>query len=151
MLSRTHLLAGFIAGLIIVKTIDLAHPYIFILIFTLFSIMPDIDSSHSVVGRKVWPVSKLIEVFLGHRGIMHSIFVPLVILGVSWYYGYLWIGCAAAGGYMIHLLTDALTKGGVRFLGPLGHRNKGFIRTGGILEGVLFLILFTLLLKLVIG
>ena len=113
--------------------------------------MPDIDSSHSKVGRKLWPISALIELILGHRGIMHSIFIPLIILGFSWYYGYLWIGYAAAGGYTVHLLTDAMTRGGVSFLGPFGHRSKGILRTGGILEAILFLALFALLLKLVLS
>ncbi len=149
MLSKTHLLFAIIVGIIILKLFNFPHPYLFLLIFCFFTLLPDIDSPNSKLGRKIWPISSLLKLFLGHRGIMHSIFIPLAIVLTSWHYGYLWIGYAAAGGYFLHLLVDATTVGGIKFFGPFGKKTKGFLRTGGFIESIIFLALGLLLLWLI--
>ena len=146
MLSKTHLLAALVVSIFLLEFFSFSHPFIFLLLFCFFTILPDIDSSQSKIGRGMWPLSALLQLFFGHRGFLHSIFIPLGILFVSWYYGYLWIGYAAAGGYFLHLLVDAMTVGGIRFFGPLGGRTRGFFRTGGIVETLFFFCLAILLL-----
>jgi inner membrane protein len=141
MLSKTHLLVALLTGIVILQGFSLSHPFLFLLIFLFFTLLPDIDSRQSKIGRKAWPLSWLLSTVFGHRGLLHSIFVPIAILIASWYYGYLWVGYAAAGGYLVHLLCDAMTVGGIRFFGPFGWRTKGFFRTGGFIEALLFLAL----------
>ncbi|MBI2661465.1 metal-dependent hydrolase, partial [Candidatus Woesearchaeota archaeon] len=45
---------------------------LFIAFALLGSALPDIDTASSKLGSKIWPLSRLIEIFMGHRGIFHS-------------------------------------------------------------------------------
>jgi len=99
------------------------------------SLLPDIDSPHSYIGRKFWPVSWVVSSAVRHRGVTHSLFALLFLLGILclayfWkpgpsylpYYEAFWIG------YASHILGDWITKEGVplfwpskkRFRSPVG-------------------------------
>lgn len=66
---------------------------------------------------------------------------------------YSWLGLAVGGGWLVHLLGDAITKQGVPLLWPLRIRGKGWydvalpsifrIKAGGTVETVLLLPLFS--------
>ncbi len=139
MLSKTHVLVALLLGLVIVKFVELVHPILFVLIFCIASLLPDIDHPGSILGKRLWPFSLVLQVLVGHRGILHSLFVPAGFVFLGYYTGYVWVGVAVAGGYVSHLAIDAFTFSGVSFLGPFSGRTKGFMRTGGVVEAGIFL------------
>ena len=108
---------------------------IFVLLATAFV---DIDIRNSKAGNR-WYFRPL-QVFTKHRGFLHSIFVGVLlslILGIV----SLWAGFGFFVGYMSHLFLDCLTKSGVALFWPFGWKVKGFVRSGGIVEQVIFVLL----------
>ena len=138
MKGTTHLLIAVVFALFFAPFFSFWTYVIFFIIFLFAALLPDIDHPGSLLGKKLWPFSLLISLFFGHRGLLHSIFLPLAFLFFSWYFHILWIGIALAGGYISHLIADSLTVSGVKPFG-IGPRFRGIIRTGGLLEGILFL------------
>lgn len=103
----------------------------------LFSIVPDICHAGSKLGKKIWPISSLIALILGHRTLTHSIFfmlltgILLIVLNVNTIYV-----ISAVLGVISHLLLDMLTPRGVTLFFPV---NKKIVfpftfKTGGILD-----------------
>ena len=85
------------------------------------SLLPDIDTSKSSIGRLFLPISRWIETRTVHRGITHSFFAtgvltlmtyPLAPLG----YAYLWK--ALILGYFWGWFADVFTKSGVEAFYP---------------------------------
>ena len=143
----THLLVAVLCALFFVGFFSFWQYAVFFFLFLLAALLPDIDHPGSMLGKKLWPLSSMLCLFFGHRGLLHSIFVPLAFLFFGWYFGFFWIGLAFAGGYMSHLLADMLTLSGVKPFG-IGPRIRGFMRTGGLLESLFFLLLLFFLLWL---
>ena len=108
---------------------------IFILLATVFV---DVDIGNSKAGNH-WYLRPL-QLLTRHRGFLHSlivgVFLSLILGSVS-----LWAGFGFFVGYLSHLFLDCLTKGGVRLFWPLKFKIKGFVRSGGTLEDVLFVLL----------
>ncbi len=146
MLITTHLLAGLVASLLIIDLFNVTNALAFLIVFTFFSVLPDIDSHKSFVGSKVKPLAFIFEIIFGHRGFLHSMWIPLIIFVGFWFFGYLTLGLAAMLGYVLHLLLDSLTLGGVKFFGI--KKRRGFVKTGGAFEIVLFFVLVILLIKI---
>lgn len=143
MLSRTHIAFSLLAGLLSLKYLNVPNAYIFLLITCFASLVPDIDSSDSRIGKKIKPLSWVIEKTFGHRNILHSVF-PLMILFWIFFYFLKWnvAGMAFLIGYGSHLFIDMFTYMGIGFLHPLYKgRITGFIKTGSITEHILFFIL----------
>jgi inner membrane protein len=135
----THLAFSFMLGILLIKQLSIKNQILYILIFMLFSLVPDIDKVNSKIGKKVKPLAFLINLILGHRGVVHSIFVPIIIYLLLFNFNMnLAIICSV--GYLSHLILDCTTKSGLRFLWPLKKKLKGFIKTGSIVENVLFVI-----------
>ena len=111
-------------------------------VFIIFTLLPDIDSSNSIIGRRLYPISKLIEFLFGHRGIFHGILIPLTVSIILLLLGLKLIAIAAFLGYLLHLLVDAMTISGVNIFGV---RIKGFIKTDGIIEFVIDIILLIII------
>lgn len=142
MIFRTHIAFALLIGI-------LSHNYSlddnWILFFTFLFIgssFPDIDHGKSKVGRNFF--SKIITVFSGHRRIFHSLFFGIVLA----YLFFLYAEDAGLGfflGFLSHIILDSLTDKGVNFLYPFGKFVfKGFIKTGGMLETILFYFLAVL-------
>lgn len=76
--------------------------------FIVGSLLPDIDHAGSILGRHVK--------FPGeHRGITHSIWPVLLVFGLAIRWNILlWLGF----GYLLHLLWDSLSAGGICWLYP---------------------------------
>jgi len=109
------------------------------------SLLPDVDHKGSKINRLL-PVTKLVAAFFRHRGFFHSIFPPLIILGVGYYYGFVLVAQALAIGYLSHLVSDSFTKLGVNYLYPVSQfRVMGFIEVGTIWESVLFAAVITVI------
>ena len=141
---RTHLVFSFLIGLLIISSFDIQNKTIFIIILLIASVLPDIDSYKSKIGKKVKPLSFLINIFLGHRGIFHSLFLLILILLFIMLINYE-ITAAFFIGYLSHLVLDSLTPEGVMFLYPFSKKRiQGFIRTGSLFENILFVLLLAL-------
>ncbi len=107
----------------------------FILLATAFV---DIDIKSSRAGNR-WYLRPL-QWMTKHRGVLHSLIAGLV-LSLSVGMISLWAGFGFFVGYISHLFLDCLTKSGVRLFWPLGWKVKGFVRSGGVVEDIIFVLL----------
>ena len=120
------------------------------------SLLPDLDSPQSALGRLLPFLSERIERHWGHRSVTHSLLVflglgvallPLGLYRWTWY-------AALLIGYLSHLVADCATKSGA----PLFHPHPTLcvwpgadrfrFHTGSLQEGLLLLVLLGLLLLL---
>ncbi|MDD5650560.1 MAG: metal-dependent hydrolase [Candidatus Nanoarchaeia archaeon] len=138
MMFYTHLAFALLSSLIALKFLSVSNVYLFILIVCFVALVPDIDNRDSKLGKKV----KFISYFFNHRGILHTIFPPIILYFLFNYLGYNLIALAVLVGYSSHILIDALTLEGINFLHPFSSfRISGFVKTGKLLEIILFLVL----------
>ena len=121
----------------------------FVSLVAFFGIVPDIDKMNSKIGKKIKIISIPLNFILGHRKLIHSLlfvvfgFVILNIFSGLLAYSFLI-------GTLSHLFMDMLTYEGVMPFYPIKWKIKGFVKTGGIAEKVLFiffLIVIVLLIK----
>ena len=141
----THIAFNVLLYLILREYFDV-NTYLLFFIFLFFSLFPDIDEPKSFIGRKFGILSSLIKKIFRHRGLFHGIFIPLILFFIIGLVSNFQYGLIVFIAYLGHLIMDALTKEGVNFLEPLTTlRIKGFFRTGGILEKILFVCLITVI------
>ncbi|MFH1637258.1 MAG: metal-dependent hydrolase [Candidatus Woesearchaeota archaeon] len=141
MIFVTHLASGFLASLLVSGFLSPKYPAVFIIVMCLASVLPDIDYSKSKVGRKFGFISKALQFVFGHRGFMHTLYVPAIVFLACLLLDIHTIGFAFLFGYLVHIFTDALTVSGVRLFSPVSEfQLRGFIRTGGFLEYVFLVI-----------
>lgn len=85
------------------------------------SLLPDIDHPKSWAGQRLRPVSTMIALVFGHRGVTHSL---LALAGCWAALRYAtgvprdWAAPVVVG-YLSHLVADLLTPGGLRLAWPL--------------------------------
>ena len=146
MMFKTHLIVGFLIGLILSQTFKHSNEIIFALFVMLAAVFPDIDSVKSKVGRNF-----LIGYLFKHTGIFHSVFFAgLITLFIYYLTNYIF-AFAFLIGYLSHIMMDAFTVAGVAFLYPLSKiKVRGIIRTGKFGEKMLFLILIVLNLYVIV-
>ena len=147
MMFKTHLTISLLTAMIILPLFTL-NKGVFLLIFLLGAIFPDIDIPTSVIGRR----ARLLGWLFSHRGIFHSLPMLLLLSAIIWVvtlnplYAFVF-----SLGYALHLGIDMLNHKGIRPFFPLKFRIKGFIKTNSITEQVIFAITlvagFILLLK----
>ena len=102
------------------------------------SLMPDVDTPESKLGRQVGILSRLFRFLAGHRGIFHSAFAAVFFAAIVWIVFGPTYGTAMFIGYASHLLIDGFTKSGINYLHPITtFRISGFIVTGGMSENLL--------------
>ncbi len=132
----THLVAGLLVAIVLTELFSFPNTLVAVLLVLLGSILPDIDEQHSRLG-KLFP---LIPKLFTHRGFFHSVFLAtaFTILLSLFAPSY---ALAFAAGFVTHLLLDAMTPAGVKPFWPSQVRLRGFIKTGGVLEGILFILL----------
>lgn len=155
MRGRTHLIVGAASGIAAAITIPVEDEMIRLGVFTatvVGSLFPDIDNSQSKLGRRVKPISIILNKLFGHRGFIHSpcnlllIFAAAAIFMAVWNsFIYLPVLIGFSIGFITHIILDAITKGGIPFLYPFSKKRYNFtvIKTGGIGE-TLFLGAFLL-------
>lgn len=135
----THFVFGILVSLMSLNFFSISNSLLFVLIILLFSVFPDIDLVESKIGKKNKPISKAINFIFGHRGLMHSIYIPLILFFI-FYNTNNKVGIAILLGYFSHLFMDALTKEGIRPLRPIiNKRINWFFKTNSISEKILFL------------
>lgn len=96
---------------------DSSYPFelaLILLLFTLGTLLPDIDSETSTIGRYVAPIARAIP----HRTITHTIWVVALILGFGIYLKSPYI-LALGVGYTIHILEDSFSKQGIAWFYPI--------------------------------
>ncbi|MEK6855350.1 MAG: metal-dependent hydrolase [Nanoarchaeota archaeon] len=138
MLKRTHLAIGFAAALYFLP--HMKNKAIFLSVVILATLLPDIDSGFSTLGKN--KIFRPLQMLVHHRGVIHSytVCIPLTIL-LSFYYPILAFPFFL--GYSFHLFADSFTNQGIRPLWPLKFSSSGKIVTGGRIESAVF---FTLLI-----
>ncbi len=112
---------------------------IWVLFFVLLATMfVDVDIRNSRIGNH-WYFRPL-QWMTKHRGVLHSLFAGIIlslIIGIfsRW-------GCFGFFvGYISHLFLDCLTKSGVKLFWPFGWKIKGFVKSGGVIEDIIFVLL----------
>ncbi|MBI4439372.1 metal-dependent hydrolase [Candidatus Woesearchaeota archaeon] len=151
MMFYTHLAFSFLAAMLGIRFFHPSGEILFVILVILFGALPDIDTDKSVVGRKFPLISKFIGFFFSHRGIFHTIYVPLLLFVLFSYYTGFSMAVAVALGYLSHLAGDALTIQGIRPFHPLHNLEiRGFLTTGSFAESILLIAIFIIDISLVV-
>jgi len=117
------------------------------------ALLPDIDEAESSAARRAPLMSALIRIFSRHRGIMHSIWIPLILFLIlkflMWRFveipNLVFIGFLI--GYGSHLIADSLTTQGIEPLNPISRfRLRGWLRTGGLAEAAIGILIVAFIL-----
>ena len=153
MMYYTHLAFGLLLSLLYIEFFDVESKVIFLFVALFFSLFPDIDESRSKIGSNNKILSKTINFIFGHRGIFHTIWIPVLLFLILLLFNVkAIIGIAILIGYISHLFLDAITKHGIRPFYPIyNKRISGFIRTNSIMEKIFFIIIIALALYLGLG
>lgn len=77
--------------------------------FYIGTLLPDIDSEHSMLGRHI-------HLPMEHRTWTHAVWLPLIFIVAGFAFPPLWW---AALGYVLHLFWDSLSRGGVCWFYPI--------------------------------
>lgn len=155
MLFKTHLMFGvFLITVLypffpsIFSAKNLFSQIIFCAILLTSTSLPDIDTKESKISRKIPVLPQILSLFTAHRGIIHSIY-PIILISAILYPYNSFYTLAFIIGYLSHLILDAITIQGINFLHPFAQFHvKGFIKTGSILELILFISLIVITLFL---
>lgn len=135
MMFKTHLAFAFLIGLILINSFTINYPSFLLIILT--SIIADIDTNKSKIGRNLYPLN----IMLKHRKLMHSLFFVFILCLLIWiFFNSLWLWVFI--GYTSHIVLDGITKQGINLFYPFSKfKITGFIRTNGIFEKILFVLI----------
>jgi len=135
----THLAFG-----IIIASLFTKPPWL-VIASGFFALIPDIDAAGSFIGKRLPLISGSVQLLLGHRGIIHSLLAAIAAAGIA-YVIMPALALPAMVGFCSHLALDMLTPEGVSLFYPLSSKRvRGPIRTGGIIEAAILIILVFLL------
>ena len=150
----THILFSILVGLLIIKNNVIVHEQfnevVFLIMIILAGTLPDLDEPHSKIGKKVPLISWPAKLLLRHRGIIHSLWIPLVsYLIISPFSSIIATGISI--GYLSHLVLDALTPAGITPFWPIPWKIRGPIKTGALVEHILALTLLMIDMFLILN
>lgn len=143
MLLRTHFVFNLFVFLLLIKLqiFGFAFSWLFLLMFFLATILPDIDIAGSFVSNKTKPLSNFIHIFTKHREEFHSLLFCISLSTMVFLISKkINLSLIFFLFYFLHLFLDSLTKSGIKWLWPLDFVIKGKIKTHGFIEAVLFLV-----------
>ncbi len=146
MLAQTHCLFAITLTAFALETADWKP----LLIAAFASQLPDVDTSASLAGRVLWPLSRGLEKRWPHRTVTHSFLATTIIALLAWplrwQHAQLWE--AGILGYFGGWFSDAFTKSGVAAFYPLSSARLVIpanprlrLATGSRAESVLLLLL----------
>ncbi len=140
MLFYTHLIFGFLIGLLTYKYVGI-DKYVYFSLVLFGALVPDIDSFNSFINQKL-KLTKILGFVFKHRGVFHSLVIPFILfLVIYFFYGFDY-GAALLIGYLSHLLIDSLNYAGINYFYPISKlKISGFMKTGGFLEMFLNIVL----------
>lgn len=123
MRSASHVTAGTIITAIISSlfSINIFQSIGYILIVAFFSILPDIDHTHSILGRLLRPISSYLVRHFGHRTITHSL-VFYIPIGLIFAHFNKELGLVIFIALFVHSILDASTLNGVALFYPISKR-----------------------------
>ncbi len=138
MMARTHMAIGFLCGLILIPFFDV-NPFVFVSLIVLGAILPDVDHENSKINR-LFPLTRWVPKFFQHRGFFHSVFPPVILFVLFYFSDLFFLGLPLIIGYVVHLVSDCLTKAGCNLLYPLStFRIQGFVMTDSVMESVILI------------
>ena len=143
MLFKTHLAFGFLLGLFAIPLLNPDNQLLFMMIILIGSIFSDIDHPKSKLGKKI----KIIGFLFEHRGFFHSFIFLILIDTILFLFlkEYLILIYAFNIGFISHLIADIANNMGIMPFHPFSKfRISGFIKTGALLETLLFFVLILL-------
>ncbi len=144
MLFKTHIAFALLISLYFFHYFT-TPPILSILIILFASLIPDLDTINSKIS-KINPLRKLTKYIFKHRGMLHSLFTPILIYLII-YIIHKEIALLIAIGYTSHLFLDSFTKQGIKPFYPLTNlKFKGNTTTNSIIEKLLFWIIAILIL-----
>jgi len=135
MLRRTHIAIALAVALYFVPYVSQKLKLLFIPIVIVSTLLPDLDSGFSRIGRGV--ISKPIQMFTEHRGILHS-YTLCLALSVLFAFFYPIVALPFFLGYSFHLFADSFTVRGIKPFWPLKFVASGNVNTGGKAEMAIF-------------
>ncbi|MBU3940924.1 MAG: metal-dependent hydrolase [Nanoarchaeota archaeon] len=130
----THTVFGLLVAIL------LKFNLIMVLVCVFASLVPDIDTTKSKLGRKVKPLSWFFNVLFGHRKLFHGLFFAAGLSFLIYLYSFE-LALAFFVGYLSHLVIDSFNFAGIRWFYPAKFKIKGFIKTGSFLEHILFFVI----------
>ncbi|MDD2444656.1 MAG: metal-dependent hydrolase [Candidatus Nanoarchaeia archaeon] len=138
MLFKTHLAFGMFLYLILF--FNSSFSFIYFLGIFLGVLLVDIDIKNSKIGK--FFLFRPLQLFFKHRGVFHSIFCGFILMLVFSIIN-LRFSFAFFIGYLSHLFLDLFNIKGIMLFWPFSKKRFGFkIKTGGIIEDILFVLFF---------
>ena len=134
MIKKTHIAIGVALALYFILHVQ--HKLLFIPIVIISSLLPDVDSAFSSIGRK--KIFLPLQVFTTHRGALHS-YTVCIILSLFFAFYLPIFALPFFLGYSFHLFADSFTINGIRPFWPLKYSTSGRVRTGGIADRTIFM------------
>lgn len=104
-------------------------------LIVLISFVPDIDLHTSFIGKRLKPISYIFQLLFRHRGVLHSLWVPIILYILLIPYNLEMV----VFGYLSHILLDILNPKGVALFWPF-FRVEGHVKSGKIVDWGLFFI-----------
>ncbi len=145
MLVKTHLAIVLFFILLFIGSVE--HEIAFVLMALFATLLPDVDSKYSKLGRK--KTFRPLQFFLKHRGIFHS-FTFLIVLTLFFALFIPVLAFPFFLGYGIHLFTDSFTVDGIKPFYPYKKSSSGKIRVGSKTETSVFVVFLLMDLFMVI-
>lgn len=144
--------AGIAASSFLFNKFNLIECGELILAGTAASLLPDVDISNSILGRKIKPISKLINTLFGHRTLTHSglwliIWGILIINNLNNLFFPFILGGAI--GFLSHLISDTMTRGGVPWAWPLNKKRYHLTNINSGEKDGIFIIMTAILINLI--
>ncbi len=147
MLFQSHVLLGVIFFLLVRNWFSGGNEIVFFLLVLLGSVLPDIDSSKSRVNKWSGIFGVIVGFAFRHRGIFHSLLFHLLLFFIVRSFFGVYYASGLFLGYLAHLVGDGISKGGVKVFYPFSsYKVRGFMKVGGFVEGLLFVVMFLLIL-----
>jgi membrane-bound metal-dependent hydrolase YbcI (DUF457 family) len=140
MQGKTHLLFGLLLAVLWVEFISAQNAVLTLLLILLGSLLPDIDEKSSLLGRRV----PILSYFTKHRSFFHSVIFGVSCVIVLSFIVSVHHVLAFSAGFIGHLLLDAITPMGVKPFWPSQVKIKGFVKVGGLLEKLIFVLFIAL-------
>lgn len=153
MMAKNHLLVTSASSIAIysygVVKFNTSLEFYYFYIFSLLGcLLPDIDEKESYIGRKLIFISIFVSMFLKHKTLTHYLIVPLVMVGVGYFYlngTSQLIIYSLSFGILLHCAEDMVTNNGIRgYFFPFFYKTNivllpSFMRleTGGTVEFLL--------------
>lgn len=144
MLAISHAVTATASWGVMVHYTSLSWTATTFLAVTLGSLLPDIDTYKSWIGRRLWFISAPMQMVFGHRGVTHSLIAVLAMAALIYWWGHLGgdLVLALAFGYLAHLAGDLVANSGVPLLWPLDKRISIPIISTGKASEYLFVAVF---------